>query len=498
MAIATVQSYASIGIEATPVQVEVHISNGLPRLSIVGMPEIAVRESKERVRSAIINSKFKFPSAFRITINLAPADLPKIGGRFDLPIAVGILAASRQLDPSALDEYAFVGELALSGQLRRVKGLLPVSLRCKRDRLQMIIPQQGYMNDQLRYSQYDKILTASNLLQVCNHLSHGEVLPRIEYGTLSESAPSVDFEEVKGQPKARRALEVAASGRHNLLMVGPPGTGKSMLAERLPSILPPLHQEQALEVAALYSVADIYRKHFYLPPTRAPHHSSSAIAIVGGGSRPLPGEISLAHLGVLFLDELPEYPRNVLESLREPMESGTVVISRSTMKVRYPCNFQFIAAMNPCPCGFLGDKSKQCQCAPHAINRYRNRVSGPLLDRIDLHIQVHRPDTFNLFSSQVEESSATMRARVIAAHNRQIHRQGCANADLKGKALERYILLNDQQKEFIHKAMQQFNLSPRALHRIMRVARTIADLQGEDSIQQGHLVEALSFRQLSS
>ena len=494
MSLSIIQSYANIGIDAPAVKVEVHLSNGLPKLSIVGLPEAAVKESKDRVRSAIINSRFKFPSTYRITVNLSPADLPKSGGRFDLPIALGILVASGQVERETIDQYAFIGELALSGELLPVNALLPVAIACSKSGEKLIVPKRGCQS--VQQSNYEGIFTASTLLEVCNHLNQSITLPHYQPVDLDEQIVLPDLADVKGQPQARRALEIAASGRHNLLMIGPPGTGKSMLANRLPSIFPPLTQQEAIEVASIYSVADIEKTNFNQPPARSPHHTSSAVAIVGGGSKPVPGEISLAHKGLLFLDELPEYNRSVLESLREPLETGHIVISRSTMKVKYDSDFMLVTACNPCPCGFSGDKFKPCRCNDTQISRYRNKISGPLLDRIDLHIQVTRPDNPDFFSDKIEESSAEVRERVIQARNRQISRQGCPNANLQGKALEQHIKLDKTQKDFLYNAMQKLNLSPRSIHRIMRVSRTIADMENVEDIQQQHLVETLSFRQL--
>lgn len=506
MSLAIVHTRARLGIEAPPVTVEVHLSNGLPGLSIVGLPETAVKESKDRVRSAIINSQFEFP-ARRITINLAPADLPKEGGRFDLPIAIGILAASGQIPADALNGYEFLGELALTGDIRPVKGVLTAAIACGSAARALVLPVANTAEAQL--SDTTKAFAAEQLLDVCRHL-HGQ--NHLQLTPLDEASNTIfcenklpDFADIYGQQHAKRALEIAAAGGHNVLLYGPPGTGKTMLASRLPSIMPPLNQTEAIETASIYSLNGEARADLYLPPYRAPHHTASAVALVGGGSSPKPGEISLANNGVLFLDELPEFQRQVLEVLREPMESGEIRISRAIAQLTFPAKFQMVAAMNPCPCGFFGDNSEQqsqaCRCTQEQVQRYRQKISGPLLDRIDLHIAVNRPSA-KIMTAQHQgklskgESSAEVRGRVIAARKRQQARQHCNNAQLAGESLRSYCPLNEPELNMLERAIQQLGLSTRAYHRVIKVARTIADLAGEPSILQAHIAEALSLRNL--
>lgn len=493
MSLAIVHTRARLGLDAPAVSVEVHISNGLPGLAIVGLPATAVRESKDRVRSAILNSRFEFPQR-RITINLAPADLPKDGGRFDLPIALGILAASGQLPKEVLAGHEFLGELALTGELRPVTGVLPASLAARAAGRALVVAAAN-AGDAAR-PQGAEVYAADHLLTVCGHLLKQSHLPLAT--PPPASAPSAllpDLADVRGQLSARRALEVAAAGGHSLLMIGPPGTGKTMLASRLPSILPPLAEAEALEVAAIRSLAS--QGHLASGeqrPFRAPHHTASAVALVGGGSQPRPGEITLAHRGVLFLDELPEYDRRVLEVLREPLESGEVMISRAAQQLTFPAAFQLVAAMNPCPCGHQGDGTERCRCTPDQIARYRQRLSGPLLDRIDLHVEVAAVGSVELARAQPGETSASVRGRVLAARQRQLVRQGKTNHLLLPGELGQWAALSPPDTALLEKAMVKLRLSARAYHRILKVARTIADLAGAEPIGTAHLTEALSYR----
>ncbi|QYZ66204.1 MAG: ATP-dependent protease [Gammaproteobacteria bacterium (ex Lamellibrachia satsuma)] len=496
MSLAILYCRAREGIKAPLVTVEVHLANGLPSLSIVGLPELAVRESKDRVRGALLNSHFEFP-ARRIIINLAPADLPKEGGRFDLPIALGILAASGQLRLEGLDNYEFVGELALSGALRPIKGVLPVALAARDAGRSLILPQENIAEAAL--VQGGQALSATHLLEVCAHLDGREKIPDWEAGNETPIVDSLpDLADVQGQHQARRALEIAAAGAHSLLYLGPPGTGKSMLATRLPGILPEMTEVEALESAAIRSVAGrtLEVARWRQRPFRAPHHTASAVALVGGGGNPKPGEISLAHHGVLFLDELPEFERRVLEVLREPMETGQITISRASRQAEYPAHFQLIAAMNPCPCGHLGDGTSRCRCTSEQIARYRGRISGPLLDRIDMHVEVPRQD-IQLISrpqSSVAESSAQVRCRVAAARLLQQARQGKPNRALEGVDVDRFAPPDEAGRQLLQRAMERLGLSMRAYHRILKVARTIADLEGEAQIQSVHLSEAIGLR----
>ncbi len=498
MSLATIFSRGRQGIHSPLVTVEVHISNGLPSLSIVGLPETAVKESKDRVRGAIQNSQFKFPSS-RMTVNLAPADLPKDGGRFDLPIALGILAASRQINNDSLDTFECAGELSLGGELRAISGALPVALATgKADRM-LIIPSANAQEAALATDA--QVLAANHLLEVCAHINGQRLLsPAISTPFLNNSKECLDFQDVHGQYHVKRAFEVAAAGAHNLLMLGPPGTGKSMTAARLPTILPPLTEAQALETAAIASISELGLKPelWRQPPFRSPHHTASAPALVGGGNNPKPGEISLAHNGTLFLDELPEFDRKVLEVLREPLETGHVTISRANHRAEFPARFQLIAAMNPCPCGYLGDQSGRCHCTQDHIKRYRSRISGPLLDRIDIHIEVPRVSHLLLRDdqTQAQESSSTIRTRVINARNRALSRCGKQNAVLTPQELQKYCPITREGHQLLEEAVNKLGLSHRAYHRIIKLARTIADLGKSEAISIKHLSEAIGYRRL--
>ena len=497
MSLAILYSRAQAGIEAPLVTVEVDLANGLPGLAIVGLPELAVRESKDRVRGALTNSHFEFP-ARRITINLAPADLPKEGGRFDLPIALGVLAASGQIPQTSLDSHEFAGELALSGELRPVSGLLPVALAARAAGRTLVIPQQNAREAALVGGL--KCHAASHLLAVCRHLTGAEPLPLLQTNNNQVDAGAFpDLADVKGQHQARRALEVAAAGGHALLFIGPPGTGKSMLACRLPGILPPLSEQEGLESAAISSVARLpfdptrWRQR----PFRSPHHTASAAALVGGGGRPRPGEISLAHNGVLFLDELPEFDRGVLEVLREPLESGSITISRAARQAEFPARFQLVAAMNPCPCGYLGDGTSRCRCTSEQVARYRNRLSGPLLDRIDMHVEVPRqPPGRTKREGAGAESSSTVSRRVDQAIGRQLARQGVCNHALDVEGLERHARPDTAGRQLLHRAIEHLGLSMRAYHRILKLARTIADLDASVGVTAAHVSEAIGYRRL--
>ncbi len=496
MSLATVYSRAQEGVHAPSVSVEVHLGNGLPSFSIVGLPETEVKESRDRVRAALLTTNFKFPSR-RITVNLAPADLPKEGGRFDLPIALGILAASGQLPKEPLSEMEFIGELSLGGKLRPVGGVLPVALRAAEVKRSLVVPLENAQEAAL--AQELNVLPAKHLLEVCAHLLGRASLEHYPHKPATRDVEDdIDMADVRGQHRAKRALEIAAAGRHNMLMIGPPGTGKTMLASRITTILPPMTEREARESAAIISVSQqgFKPQNWGRRPFRAPHHTSSGVALVGGGSQPKPGEISLAHHGVLFLDELTEFDRRVLEVLREPLETGHITISRAARQAEFPARFQLIAAMNPCPHGYDCDLAENCRCTVEQQRRHRARISAPLLDRIDLHIDVPRVPKEILRNQEknLSESSRQIRERIINARRLQTDRQGKSNADMNNRELDTFCRITPQGQALLDEAVTRFRLSARAYHRILKVARTIADLEASDNIGAIHLGEAVSYR----
>ncbi|MBW9335160.1 ATP-dependent protease [Herbaspirillum sp. RU 5E] len=503
MSLAVLRSRALAGMSAPPVTVEVHLANGLPAFTIVGLPEAEVKEARDRVRAALQNARFEFP-ARRITVNLAPADLPKESGRFDLAIALGILAASEQIPADRLDAHEYAGELSLSGQLLPIRGALAMTCAMQRDSQgddpprSFILPAANA--DEAALVPQAQILPAGSLLEVCTHFSSRDAAGRLQQHVPRATCsvvPYPDFSDIKGQLQARRAMEVAAAGQHSMLLVGPPGAGKSMLATRFPGILPPMTQDEALESAAVQSLSggfDIAR--WRQRPYRAPHHTASAVALVGGGSTPRPGEISLAHHGVLFLDEIAEYPRSVLDVLRQPMESGHIVISRAARQAQFPARFQLIAAMNPCPCGLYGDPSGRCRCTPELVKRYQARLSGPLLDRIDMQLHVNALSPAELAVQQPGETSAAIAERVARAFERQRQRQGKPNSLLSGSEIDRHCQHDAAAAQLLQAAMLRLNWSARSYHRVLKLARTVADLAGSDMIAQAHVAEAVQYRRV--
>jgi magnesium chelatase family protein len=504
MSLSLVRSRALLGLQARPVTVEVHLANGLPSFTLVGLADTEVKEARERVRSAIQNSGLEFPGNKRITVNLAPADLPKDSGRFDLPIALGILAASGQLDAHKLAAYEFAGELSLGGDLRPVRGALAMSLALPEGpgghKPQLVLPEGSAQEAALVPGVH--IYRARHLMDVAQQFLPGDAAPepgdgwqRIQSVEAPGQAHYADLADVKGQAGAKRALEIAAAGGHSVLLMGAPGSGKSMLAQRFAGLLPAMSTQEALESAAIASLGGRFTLASWgVRPTCAPHHTASAVALVGGGSPPRPGEISLAHRGVLFLDELPEFPRAALEALREPLESGSITISRAAQRAEFPARFQLIAAMNPCPCGYLGSSLRACRCSPEQVARYQGKLSGPLIDRIDLHVEVGALAANELVNAPPGESTALIRSRVVSARERAQARQGSTNQALEGQAIDTQCALASEAAKFLTLAASRLGWSGRSIHRCLKVARTIADLAGSEPVLISHLAEAVQYR----
>jgi magnesium chelatase family protein len=502
MTLAVVMSRALDGMDAPPVQVEVHLANGLPSFTLVGLADTEVKEARERVRAALLQSGLAFPTNKRITVNLAPAELPKDSGRFDLPIALGILAANGQIDATALQRYEFAGELSLAGELRPVRGALALALALGQgdSARTLVLPEASAREAAL--AEAVPVCSARHLLDVVAALQPGDAavpLPRaLSSRANAHRVSAPDLADVRGQATAKRALEIAAAGAHSLLMVGPPGAGKSMLAQRLPGLLPPMSEAEALASAAIASLAGPFDSAMWkVRPFRAPHHSATAPAIVGGGSPPRPGEISLAYGGVLFLDEIPEMPRSALEALREPLETGRITISRAARKASFPARFQLVAAMNPCPCGWLGSSissGRHCRCTPDNVARYQGRLSGPLIDRIDLQVEVPAVKPDELMGARDGESSAVVAARVLVARERALQRQGHANAELAPAGIDEHCALDEAARALLQRAAERLGWTGRGLHRVLKVSRTIADLAGSNGIGATHIAEAMQWR----
>ncbi|MDD5669096.1 MAG: YifB family Mg chelatase-like AAA ATPase [Candidatus Omnitrophica bacterium] len=498
-------SVSLIGLEAYPIEIEIDVSSGLPMVSMVGLPDPAVKESKERVKSAIKNSGYKYPSS-RVTVNFAPADIRKEGPAFDLPAALGILAATEQIDPVRFREYLIIGELALNGEVRSVRGALPIALFIKKNRVKKIILPSGNAME-AGIVEGIEVYPVQSLIDAVGFLSGDISIAPCKVQTaelfINSRKYEIDFAEVKGQWFAKRALEIAAAGSHNMLMIGTPGSGKTMLASRLPTILPEMTLEESLETTMVYSAAGYLPFHQSLiavRPFRSVHHTASDISLVGGGQVPKPGEISLAHNGVLFLDELPEFTRASLESLRQPLEERAITISRAAKSLRYPSDFMLLAAMNPCPCGFLGDRKKQCHCSPTQVQRYRAKISGPLLDRIDLHVEVPAVQPDELMDGGESEKSAFIKCRVEAARILQRERfKECGlycNSQMNHRQRKIFCQIDAAGKDLLKMAIHELGISARAYNKILKVARTIADLSGQESIAAEHLAEAIQYRAL--